>query len=75
MRQIEAALEQYELFIAIGTSGTVYPVAGLVEIAKASGVEAHQFDINASQNSEVFNRCHGVLCTALSHHCCREQNS
>lgn len=75
MRQIEAALEQCDLFIAIGTSATVYPAAGFVEIAKASGVEAHQFDINASQNSEVFSRCHGVLCAALSHHCCREQDS
>ena len=58
MRQIEAALEQCDLFIAIGTSGTVYPAASFVEIAKASDAEAHQFDIKALQNSEMFNRCH-----------------
>lgn len=58
MRQIEAALEQCDLFIAIGTSGTVYPAAGYVEIAKASGAQTHQFDIKAPQNSKIFNRCH-----------------
>lgn len=75
MRQIEAALEQCDLFIAIGTSGIVYPAASFVEIAKASGAEAHQFDIKAPQNSQMFNRCCGIICTALSHHCCREKNS
>jgi len=58
MRQIEAALEQCDLFIAIGTSGTVYPAASFVEIAKANGAEAHQFDIKAPQNSQMFSRCH-----------------
>jgi NAD-dependent deacetylase len=58
MRQIEAALEQCDLFIAIGTSATVYPAAGFIEIAKANGAQTHRFDIKATQNSEVFNRCH-----------------
>lgn len=53
MRQIEAALEQCDLFIAIGTSGTVYPAAGYVEIAKASGAQTHQFDVKAPQNSKI----------------------
>jgi NAD-dependent deacetylase len=58
MRQIEAALEQCDLFIAIGTSATVYPAAGFIEIAKANGAQTHRFDIKATQNSEMFNRCH-----------------
>jgi NAD-dependent deacetylase len=35
MEEIEAALERCELFVSIGTSGTVYPAAGFVQ--RASG--------------------------------------
>ena len=58
LRQIEAALEKCNLFVAIGTSGTVYPAAGFVEIAKANGAETHQFDIELPQGSERFDKCH-----------------
>ena len=58
LRQIEAALEQCDLFLAIGTSGTVYPAAGFVEIAKAHGAETHQFDIELLLGSERFDKCH-----------------
>ena len=58
LRQIEAALEQCDLFVAIGTSGTVYPAAGFVEIAKAHGAETHRFDIGMLLGSERFDQCH-----------------
>ena len=35
--QIERALTECDFFIAIGTSGTVYPAAGFVRLAKAYG--------------------------------------
>ncbi len=37
MRQIESRLAACDLFIAIGTSGTVYPAAGFVGIARRRG--------------------------------------
>jgi NAD-dependent deacetylase len=58
LRQIEAALEKSDLFVAIGTSGTVYPAAGFVEIAKAKGAETHRFDIELPLGSERFDKCH-----------------
>lgn len=58
IRQIEKALETCDLFAAIGTSGTVYPAAGFVELAKAHGAEAHQFNINMPVASRHFDMCH-----------------
>jgi NAD-dependent deacetylase len=45
LSQIEAALEKCDLFVAIGTSGMVYPAAGFVEIAKSYGAQTLRFDI------------------------------
>ena len=58
LRRIETALERCNLFVAIGTSGTVYPAAGFVEIAKAHGAETHQFDKNLDRGSHRFDLCH-----------------
>lgn len=57
LRQIEAALEKCDLFVAIGTSGTVYPAAGFVEIAKAHGAQTHRFDVNLGRGSDHFGTC------------------
>lgn len=54
MRQIEEALEKCDLFVAIGTSGTVYPAAGFVEIAKAHGAETHRFDVEPVEDNRHF---------------------
>jgi NAD-dependent deacetylase len=58
LRQIEAALEKCNLFAAVGTSGTVYPAAGFVQIAKAHGAEAHRFNTALPTASEQFDVCH-----------------
>jgi len=58
MRQIEAALERCDLFVAIGTSGTVYPAAGFVNIAKAHGAATHRFDIKLPDAHDQFDVCH-----------------
>ena len=42
---IEAALAGCDLFVAIGTSGVVYPAAGFVETVRAAG-RAHSIEIN-----------------------------
>jgi NAD-dependent deacetylase len=58
LRQIEAALEKCDLFVAIGTSGNVYPAAGFAEIAKAHGAETHRFDIKLTGKYDLFDKCH-----------------
>jgi NAD-dependent deacetylase len=45
MEDIEDALEACDLFIAIGTSGHVYPAAGFVEAVRSGGL-AHTVEIN-----------------------------
>lgn len=44
MERIFAALEACDLFVAIGTSGNVYPAAGFVQVANQVG--AHTVEIN-----------------------------
>jgi len=44
MERIESAIEKSDLFIAIGTSGNVYPAAGFVQLATMYG--AHTLEIN-----------------------------
>ena len=43
METIEAALDRCDLFVSIGTSGTVYPAAGFVRIASR---HAHTIELN-----------------------------
>ncbi|GAA4097886.1 Sir2 family NAD+-dependent deacetylase [Zhongshania borealis] len=44
MDEIYCALEQCDLFIAVGTSGNVYPAAGFVQAAASVG--AHTIEVN-----------------------------
>ena len=41
-------LNQADLFIAIGTSGTVYPAAGFVEEVKSVGADSIEINIEPS---------------------------
>ncbi|MHA3980308.1 NAD-dependent deacylase [Halovulum sp. GXIMD14794] len=50
MARIEAALERADLFLSIGTSGMVYPAAGFVEIAGASGAHTVELNLEATGN-------------------------
>lgn len=52
MEEIEDALLSADLFIAIGTSGQVYPAAGFVDMARAAG--AHTIEINMEPTSSRF---------------------
>ncbi|WP_339720375.1 Sir2 family NAD+-dependent deacetylase [uncultured Paraglaciecola sp.] len=49
MQQIEKTLSQADIFVSIGTSGTVYPAAGFVHIANQSG--AHTVELNMEPSS------------------------
>lgn len=54
MDRIEEAVEAVDLFVSIGTSGAVYPAAGLVGIARAAGVRNCEINLEPSDNARVF---------------------
>ena len=54
MEAIYAALADCDLFVAIGTSGQVYPAAGFVAEARAAGAEALEINLDASDNTGMF---------------------
>lgn len=54
MQRIHSALRGCDLFVAIGTSGNVYPAAGFVEVAKHSGAKTHLLNLDESQNGTEF---------------------
>jgi NAD-dependent protein deacetylase/lipoamidase len=51
MERIYQALAEADLFLSIGTSGTVYPAAGFVEAARAAG--AHTVELNLEPSDGV----------------------
>jgi NAD-dependent deacetylase len=54
LEAIETAIEESDLFVAIGTSGSVWPAAGFVEIARACGVRTAELNLEPSDNARVF---------------------
>jgi NAD-dependent deacetylase len=54
MDEIYAALEPADLFVAIGTSGAVYPAAGLVSAARARGLRCCELNLGPSDNAAEF---------------------
>jgi NAD-dependent deacetylase len=54
MDEIYAALETADLFVAIGTSGAVYPAAGLVREARMRGVRCCELNLEPSDNAAEF---------------------
>ncbi|MBR9727040.1 Sir2 family NAD+-dependent deacetylase [Shewanella intestini] len=57
MDKIHQALASCDLFIAIGTSGTVYPAAGFVDIANQSGAQSVEVNLDAANAFSQF-QCH-----------------
>ncbi len=56
MEAIGAALAGCDLFVAIGTSGQVYPAAGFVTEARAHGAETLEINLEPSEVSGAFDR-------------------
>ena len=70
MPRIEAALSRCDLFIAVGTSGNVYPAAGFVQLARRAG--AHSIEVNleaSSQHSYFGQHRHGLASEVLPRLC------
>ncbi|WP_420862871.1 NAD-dependent deacylase [Algirhabdus cladophorae] len=56
MDRIERHLSECDLFVSIGTSGNVYPAAGFVQMAKMSGAEALELNLEPSQGASYFDK-------------------
>jgi len=54
MERIEAALQNADLFVSIGTSGAVYPAAGFVQTARYCGAHCIEMNLEPSQGSLFF---------------------
>lgn len=54
MDRIYRALAECDLFVAIGTSGSVYPAAQFVEEARLAGARTVELNLEASENAEMF---------------------
>lgn len=58
MENIHRALEQADLFVSIGTSGSVYPAAGFVRLAKRAGAHTVLLNLEPSAGAEIFEETH-----------------
>ena len=54
MDTIEAALARADRFVAIGTSGAVYPAAGFVQEARAAGIPTVEINLEPSDGAALF---------------------
>lgn len=54
MDEIAVAIAEAELFLSIGTSGSVYPAAGFVGEARSFGVPCVELNLEPSENASVF---------------------
>ncbi len=54
MDEIYAAVNRCDLFVSIGTSGAVYPAAGLVREARSAGATTLELNLEPSQGSAWF---------------------
>ena len=50
----EAALGEADVFASIGTSGSVYPAAGMVHAARRLGVRTVELNLEPSENADAF---------------------
>lgn len=54
MGEIYGALREADLFVSVGTSGAVYPAAGLVQNARELGIQTLELNLERSQGSALF---------------------
>ena len=57
LREIRTLLSGADLFVAIGTSGAVYPAAGFVQDARMDGVRTREMNLEPSDNHFRFDEC------------------
>jgi NAD-dependent deacetylase len=54
MDDIAAAIARADLFVSMGTSGSVYPAAGFVSEARSLGVPCTEINLEPSENASAF---------------------
>ena len=54
--RIAAALRRSDVFVAIGTSGAVYPAAGYVAAAQRAGLPTVEFNLEPADNAGLFDK-------------------
>lgn len=54
MDRIEQALSDADIFVAIGTSGNVYPAAGFVQLASHVGAHTIEMNLDPGENVTLF---------------------
>jgi NAD-dependent deacetylase len=60
MDAVATTLETADLFVSIGTSGSVYPAAGFVQVARAAGAATLELNLVPSEGSAWFDEArHG----------------
>lgn len=78
MDLIESLLASCDLFISIGTSGTVYPAAGFKQVAKAFGAKTVELNLEPSSRDTGFDEYqHGLASEVVPNYFqrLREQSS
>lgn len=65
MGEIYAAVNRCDLFVSIGTSGAVYPAAGLVREAREQGAATLELNLEPSQGSRWFDEARHGPATAV----------
>ncbi len=56
--RIQTALSQCDVFVSIGTSGTVFPAAGFVQQARLAGARTVEINLEPSQIASAFDETH-----------------
>ncbi|MGR3807688.1 NAD-dependent deacetylase [Pasteurella testudinis DSM 23072] len=70
METIYQALQQCDYFIAIGTSGNVYPAAGFVEEANFAGATTVELNLEPSKGRSAFKQAHyGLASEVVPEYC------
>jgi NAD-dependent deacetylase len=54
MDRIQGELAACDLFLAVGTSGNVYPAAGFVELARSAGAHTVELNLEPSEMNSAF---------------------
>ena len=58
LEEIYSAVEACEVFIVVGSSGHVYPAAGLVDVARSVSARTVLVNAEAPVNSDAFDEMH-----------------
>ena len=57
MEDIYTRLHSADLFVSIGTSGSVYPAAGFVQEARRAGAATLELNLEPSEGASAFDQC------------------